>query len=126
MCLNETCRKVLIGKHLSDSFSIQNGLKQRSALSPLFFNFVFLCAIRKILENQVSLSLIGTHQLLAYTADMNLLGDDMDTTNINTKTSFHASTKVGQIINVEKSKHILLSRHQSADQIRDIKIGNRP
>jgi hypothetical protein len=28
MCLNETYSKVRIGKHLSDSFPIQNGLKQ--------------------------------------------------------------------------------------------------
>jgi hypothetical protein len=27
MCLNETCSKVCIGKHLSESFPIQNGLK---------------------------------------------------------------------------------------------------
>jgi hypothetical protein len=35
MCLNETYSEVHIGKHLSDSFSIQNGLKQGHALSPL-------------------------------------------------------------------------------------------
>jgi hypothetical protein len=28
MCLNKTCSKVRIGKHLSDSFPIQNVLKQ--------------------------------------------------------------------------------------------------
>jgi hypothetical protein len=28
MCLNETYSEVLIGKHLSDSFPIQNGLKE--------------------------------------------------------------------------------------------------
>jgi hypothetical protein len=28
MCLNETCGKVRIGKHLSDNLPIQNGLKQ--------------------------------------------------------------------------------------------------
>jgi hypothetical protein len=28
MCLNETYSKVRIGKHLSNSFPIQNGLKQ--------------------------------------------------------------------------------------------------
>jgi hypothetical protein len=39
MCLNETYGKVRIGKHLSDSFPIQNGLKQGDALSPLLFNF---------------------------------------------------------------------------------------
>jgi hypothetical protein len=39
MCLKETYSKVRIGKHLSDSFPIQNGLKQGDALSPLLFNF---------------------------------------------------------------------------------------
>jgi hypothetical protein len=35
MYLNETYSEVHIGKHLPDSFSIQNGLKQGDALSPL-------------------------------------------------------------------------------------------
>jgi hypothetical protein len=39
MCLNETCSKVLIGKHLPYNFPIQNGLKQGDALSSLLFNF---------------------------------------------------------------------------------------
>jgi hypothetical protein len=39
ICLNETYSKVCIGKHLSDNFRIQNGLKQGDALSPLLFNF---------------------------------------------------------------------------------------
>jgi hypothetical protein len=48
MCLNETYDKVYIGKHLSDSFPIQNGLKQGDALSPLLFNFALEYAIRKV------------------------------------------------------------------------------
>jgi hypothetical protein len=39
MCLNETYSKVRIVKHLSDNFSIQNGLKQGDALTPLLLNF---------------------------------------------------------------------------------------
>jgi hypothetical protein len=39
MCLNETYSKVPIGKHLSDNFPIQNGLKQGDALSALLLNF---------------------------------------------------------------------------------------
>jgi hypothetical protein len=46
MCLNETYSKVRIGKRLSDSFPIQNGLKQGDALSPLLFNFALEYAIR--------------------------------------------------------------------------------
>jgi hypothetical protein len=36
-------------------------------------------AIRKAQENQVVLKLSGTHQLLAYADDVNLLGDNIDT-----------------------------------------------
>jgi hypothetical protein len=36
MRLNETYSEVRIGKHLSDNFSIQNGLKFGDVLSPFF------------------------------------------------------------------------------------------
>jgi hypothetical protein len=39
MCLCETYSKVHRGKGLSDSFPIQNDLKQGDAPSPLLFNF---------------------------------------------------------------------------------------
>jgi hypothetical protein len=76
MCLNRTYSKVCRGKHLSDSFSIHDGLKQGDALSPLLFNFALQYAIRKVQENQVGLKLDGTHQLLAYADDVNLLEDN--------------------------------------------------
>jgi hypothetical protein len=44
--------KVHIGKHMSFSFPIQNGLPQ-DALSPLLFNFTLEYVIGNIQENQV-------------------------------------------------------------------------
>jgi hypothetical protein len=79
MCLNESYSKVRIGKQLSDSFPILSGLKQGGALSPLLFNFALEYATRKVQENQVGLKFYGIHQLLAYTDDVNLLGDSIDT-----------------------------------------------
>jgi hypothetical protein len=52
MCLNETYSKVHTGKHLSDMFPIQNGLKQGDALLPLLFNFDLEYAIKKDQENR--------------------------------------------------------------------------
>jgi hypothetical protein len=68
MWLNGTYSKVRIGKRLSDSVPVQNGLKQWDAL-------LLEYAIRKVQENQVGLKLNRTHQLLAYADYANLLGD---------------------------------------------------
>jgi hypothetical protein len=81
--------------------------------------------IRKDQENQVELKLNGTHQLLAYADDVNLLGDNIDTIKKNTETLIDASKEIGLEINIEKTKYMLLSGHQNAGQNHNIKITNR-
>jgi hypothetical protein len=79
MCLSETYGKVRAGKYLSDNFPIQNGLERWDALSPLFLNYALGYTIRKVQENQVGLTLDGTHQLLAYADNVYLLGEHIYT-----------------------------------------------
>jgi hypothetical protein len=61
----------------------------------------------------VGLKLNGTHQLLAYADDVNLLGPNIDTIKKNTETLIVANKVVGLEINVEKTKYMLLPRHQN-------------
>jgi sorting nexin-29 len=82
-------------------------------------------AIRKVQKNQVGLKLNGTHQLLVYADDMNLLGVNTDNIKKNTQTLIDASKQFGLEANTEETKYMLLSCHQNAGQNHDIKVANR-
>jgi hypothetical protein len=82
-------------------------------------------AIRRIHEIQEGLKLNGTHQLLVYDDDdVNIVGENIDTTNKNTESLLDASKEVGLQVNPERTKYMLTSRSQKAGQHR-IKTANR-
>ena len=46
-------------------------------LSSLLFSFVLEYAVRKVQETRLGLDMNGTHQVLAYADDVNLIGNDI-------------------------------------------------
>ena len=54
-------------------------MKQGDALSPLLYHFALEYAIRNVQETNLGLDMNDTHQVLAYTDDVNLIGDDIRT-----------------------------------------------
>jgi hypothetical protein len=124
MCLNETYGKLHIGKLLTYEFPIQNGLKQRDALSPLLFNFTLEYAIIEVQENEVRSELNGTYQLLVYADVINLLGDSVNATKENSETLVMANRDIGLEINAEKTEHMIMSRHLNTGQNQNIGIVN--
>ena len=54
-------------------FPIKNILKKGDALSPLIFSSVLEYAIRSVHVNQDGFKLNGTHQLLVYADDVDIL-----------------------------------------------------
>ena len=108
MCLTEMYDRVQVGKNVSDMFDFRNGLKQGDALLPLLFNFALEYAIRRVQRNQDGLKLNGTHQLLAYADDVNILGRSVHTVKKNAEALVAATKEIGLEVNAYKTKYMTM------------------
>jgi hypothetical protein len=62
----------------------------------------------------VGLKLNGTHQLLAYADNVNVLGGSVHTIEKNTEASVVVSKEIGLEVNSEKTKYTITPRDQNA------------
>ena len=133
MCLNETYSRARAGKHLSDTFPVRNGLKQGDGLSPWLFSSPLEYAIRRVQVNPGQIKLNGTHQILVYADDVNILGGRVQTIKKNAEALVVASNENGlevntdktkYMVNTDKTKYMVMSRDQNAGGSHNMNFDN--
>jgi len=105
-------------------FPIRNGLKQGYALSPLLFTFALKYTTKRVQVNQDGFKLNGTHQLLAYADDVNILGGSVHTVKKNAEALVVATKEIGLKVNADKTKYMGMSRDRNAGRGHSVKIDN--
>ena len=90
----------------------------------MLFNFALECAIRRVQVIQDGLKFNGTHQLLVYAGDVNILGGSLHTVEENAEALIVASKEIGLEVNADKTKYMVTSRDQNAGRSHSIKTDN--
>jgi hypothetical protein len=96
--------------HSSDTFPLRNALIQEYVFSALLTNFALEYAITRVQVHQDGLKLNGTHQLLIYADDVNILGGSVHTIKENAEALVADSKETGLEVNVNKSNYNVISR----------------
>ena len=73
------------------------------------FNFALEYAIRRVQVNQVGLKLNGTHQLLTYADDVNILGGTIHILKENAEALVAAAREIGLEVSADKTKYMAVS-----------------
>jgi len=84
----------------------------------LLFNFAVEYAIRWVQVNQDGLKLNGTHQLLVYADDVNILGGSVHIVKENAEALLVGTKEIGLEVNAHKTKYMVISRDQN-DRMKD-------
>jgi len=81
-------------------------------------------SIRRVQVNQDGLKLNGTHQLVAYADDVNILGRSIHTLKENAEALVAATRQIGLEVSADKTKYMVMSRDQNAGGLHSVRIDN--
>jgi len=104
--------------------SLTNGLKPGDAVSRMLFNFALEYAIKRVQVNQDGLKLNGTHQLLAYADNVNVLEGSVHTVKENAEALVAATREIGLEVSGDKTKYMVMSGDQNAGRIHSVRTDN--
>jgi hypothetical protein len=90
----------------------------------LLFSFALEYAIKRVQVIQDGLKLNGTHQLLVYVEDVNILGGSAHSIKENAEALAVASKEIGIEVNADKPKYMVMSRDQTSGRRHGMEIDN--
>jgi len=91
----------------------------------MLLNFALEYAIRRVQVNQDGLMKLNrTHQLLAYTDDVNIPGGSIYTLKENAEALVAATREIGLEIGADKKKYMVMCRDQNAGRNHSVRINN--
>ena len=70
------------------------------------------------------MKLNGTHQLLAYADDVNILGESIHTVKENAEALVAATREIRLEVSADKTKYMVMSRDQNAGRIHSVRTDN--
>ena len=80
----------------------------------MLFNFSLEYAIGRVQVHLDGLKLNGTHQLLVYADDVNMLGESVHSIRDNAESLVVASKEIGLEVNADRTKYMVMSQDQNA------------
>ena len=86
------------------------------------FRYSRTLAYRRVQVNQDGLKLNGTHQLLPYPDDVNILGGNIHTLKENAEALVAATREIGLEESADKPKYMVVSRDQNAGRIHSVRM----
>ena len=90
----------------------------------MHLNFALEYAIRGGSGKPGWIEINGTHQLVVYTVDVNILGGSVHTTQEKAEALVFTSKETGLEVNADKIKYMVMSREQTAGLRHTMKVDN--